>query len=576
MKEFDQEDFESAVDLLGKEWLHRNHEEYYGSDTKSKELPFNSESAPPAVIQYHTSKVDFQEEGENPLNFTGFRNDTLEFLMLGRVWDKVRQCEVIHPNGELLPSLSPKELYQEELRTSERYFDKRFELEVAATYIELGHKPALIAEDRTPSKSPDLELTDFEERIQIECKRCSSKSVSEEKRDNKINVLFGNAHKALPSGPFIVLFDLSRVPTRREVEDIGKEITEVPHLTPFDMVSYDLPYGKVHIIKNEGPFHQPIYGLEGFEIMTETYESIIRPVLKEKLDVDEDPEDLGNWAFLTEARTNSVVAQHREPVWVGLKEEFGESDLIKRFRNQFSGVSDKFDTGSSILHIDYPDLREGDSVQDFELRKNAGGRLKQRPKLSAAVISGKIYHPVFSDDLIKRSRIIVPNYDPECPLPDSFGPDGDNFNDLISSDQLRREMNVDAVKDEEAGREAIGRDEGTIYFRFKPRESRSTDREKHILRQESLDGNTRMELNVTPEETLVLKRLDANSGYWSCSVDVSEIPEFDPLSIAISWSEDKVGLTIETLNDEINKNAESESSSADVRKKDGELIISDT
>jgi hypothetical protein len=531
MKELGKDDFESAIDLLGEEWLQRNHEKYYKNETKSKKFAFNSESAPPAVIQYHGSKVDLQEEDENPLNYQGFRNDTLEFLMLGRVWDKVSECDVIHPAGESLPDLSPKELYQGELRTSERYFDKRFELEVAATYIELGHKPAFIAESKTESKSPDLELTDFKERIQIECKRCTSKSVDEEKRDNKINILFQNLHNLLPSGSFIALFDLSRVPTRSEVENIGSMVSEIPRLDQYEEIAYGLPYGKVHIIKNESSFLQPIYGLEGIEIMMEAYESIVRPVLKKKLDIDEDAEDLGNWAFLTETKTNAVAAQHREPVWVGLKTGFDESDLIKRFRNQFSGISDKFDAGPSILHIDYPDLREGDSVQDFELRKNAGGRLKQRPKLSAAVVSGKIHRPVFSDDIIRRNRIIIPNYDPDYPLPSSFGPDEGDFTDLISSDQLRRDMDVEAVKNEKAGKEAIGRDEGTILFRFKPRESKSTDQEKHIIKQESLDGNTRIELNVTPEENLILRRLDTESGYWCCSVDISDIPEFDPLSV---------------------------------------------
>jgi len=220
------------------------------------------------------------------------------------------------------------------------------------------------------------------------------------------------------------------------------------------------------------------------------------------------------------------------------------------------------------LHINFPDLKEGDSLQELELRKHAGRQLTLRSDVSGVVVSGLIYYPTFSEELITRRRFEIPNYQPNYELPDGYKPMDPETAQSVDA-MMKNDVNEDLLRDPEGAKKAIVQQEGTLSFRFKPNETRPKKERKFVFDIISEDKKTRMNLAITPDEKLHLKRLDVESGCWTCNIDVSDIPELDPIHIFITWSPDEVGLNVGHQSYDDIRNSCCKTPVGDVETKDG-------
>lgn len=575
-----QQYFDSAVDLLGERWLETQRKRYFDTDSGqrvndiSHEFPIPSDDPPNIVKQYRISKEDLEDDQDEFIEFPKFREDSLRFYQLGKIFEEVIDCPILDPDGEVIEELSTEEFYRGDLRDEEHFEAKRYEMEVAASYASAGYSPGFVAEHKSTSKSPDIILLDTEEETQIECKRCATRGHDAETHSNNINLLFENTRKNIDDSNYIALFDLSRPPTRGEINTVSDSLSDDLRIPSAGSLNIQLPFGTLFITDflSSPPFKQPAFGLEGMEYMAQFYNSRVRPVLAGKLGIDEGPTDLGNWILSSESQRNGSIILNRDVIWMGLKEAPWNDESLKRFKRQFRGVTDKFDDCCSILHIDYPEMNEGDSYQEIQLRKKAGGELKQRPAISAVTVSGLILNPIFADDKITRRTIFIPNYGADHEIPDSFGPSGQSIEQSKSADQLlTNNVRDDLLQDPDGHRKAVAQDEGSISFRFKPNEAREFDEAKKIFDIISPDGDTRLLLEVTPEEWLRVKRLDHSTGFWTCQLDISEIPDFEPMKVYVTWSGDEIGLSVGSEAFDGVRHSESQSPESNVPRIDGEL-----
>lgn len=570
-----EERFKSAVSLLGESWLENHLDSESKNDSGSKtsyQVPQSHDQPPPVVKSYRMAREDLYDEQTTFIDLPDWRNEALEFLRLGYVFEITENAPIVDPNGSLLNGVSVKQLYQDRLRSQDEYESSRYELEVAAAYKELGHEPAFIKEDLSPEQTPDIVLRDLSPTVQIECKHCRKQSDEEKKQSKRANILFENIRSALPGGSYIVILDLDRTPTKSEVERVSDYLPSSNEIGSSRKTELTIPFAELSIIEFpfEAPFPHSVYDMEGFEIMNSFHDDFIRPVLSRDLNIDKKFRDFGNSVLLFEAKRNKTTLLIRRVTFIAIKESTWGSDVYKRFRNQFKKVSGKFDGTPAVLHIDFPNLEEGDSLQELELRKHAGGELKMRPALSGVVVSGLIQYPVFSDDLITRRRIHIPNYNPKYELPDQYKPLEGVSDRGISIDQLMKSsVQEELLRDPKGGKKALNQEEGTLSFRFKPDEPRPQEESKFIIDGISEDENTRLALSITPDERIELQWFDVKTGHWTCSIDVSEVPEYEPLRIFITWSPDEIGLSVGHQSFDKLKHASSTEADGEVASIDG-------
>lgn len=544
------EKFETAVSLLGEFWL-EDHLDSASTDNSESQPPYEvpqSHDQPSQVVKsYRMAREDLYDEQTDFIDLPDWRNEALEFLRLGQVFELIEDAPILDPDGNLLKDITVKQLFKGRLRSREEYESSRYELEVAAAYKELGHEPAFIKEDLSPEQTPDIVLRDIEPTVQIECKHCREQSDEEKKQSERANLLFENIRSALPDESYIVILDLDRTPTKSEVERVSDYLPTSSEISSSRKTELTIPFAELSIVEFpfDAPFLHPVHGMDGFEIMTSFYDDVIDPVLSSDLYIDKEFRDFGNSVLLFEAKRNNTALLIRRVTFIAIKESTWGSDLYGRFRNQFKNVSGKFDDNPAVLHIDFPNLEEGNSLQELELRKHAGGELKMRSALSGVVVSGLIHYPAFSDDLLTRRRIHIPNYNPDYELPDQYKPLEGVSDRGVSRDQLmKNSVQEDLLRDPKGEQKALNQEEGTLSFRFKPNESRPQKEPKFIIDGVSEDENTRLTLGITPDERMKLQWYDVKTGYWTCSIDISEVPEYDPIRIWITWSPDEIGLSV--------------------------------
>lgn len=540
--------FDSAVNLIGESWL-KNQLQTDQSDTSEEkydyEVPTSHNDPPPVAKAYRMAREDLYDNQPQEIEFPEWRNESIDFLKLGKIYESIEKGIIIGPDGNRLEDPTIKDLFRDRLRSESEYKSSRYELEVAAAYIELGHTPAFIKEDESEEKTPDIELIDIDPSVQIECKHCRKSSENETKQSNRANQLFENIRAQLPQESHIVLLELSRTPTKIEVENIHDKIKSTKEIKNSHITEIDLPFGQLKIA--ELPFAEPIlypsYDMVGTELMTNFYDDIIRPAMSTYFDLDMNFDDYGNHVILFEAQDRKATKLIRRVNFIAIKESTWGKDVFNRFQNQFRNVSDKFGTKPSVLHIDFPSMNEGDSIQELKLRRHAGRQMVPRPDVSGVVVSGTIYHPKMSEDYITRRTIKVPNYNPNHEFPEEYK--------LIdpetaqSVDEMRKnEVNESLLKDPQGAEKAVAQQEGTLSFRFKPNEERPTKEKKFIVDVVSENNNKRLRLSITPNDTIQLEILDIETGSWTCDIDVSDFPDLDPLHCFITWSPEEVGLSI--------------------------------
>lgn len=567
------EKFDSAVRLLGETWLNdqtQTEKSETSGENYDYQVPIPHDVPPPVAKGYRIAREDLYDDQPEGIELPEWRNESIEFLKLGEVYKNIQKCPIIDPEGNRLEDLSIRDLFRDRLRSESEYASSRYELEVAAAYDELGHTPAFVKEDESKSKTPDIELIDLDPSVQIECKHCQQSSENETKQSNRANILFENIQTQLPQESHVVLFELTRTPTKVEIENVKKNLPPTSDIKSSRRVDTPLPFGKLIIIAlpYEEPILYPSHNMVGTELMTNLYEDIINPVVSKHFDFDKAFDDFGNHVLLFEAQDRKATKLIRRVNFIAIKESTWGKDVYNRFQNQFRNVSDKFDDKPSVLHINFPSMDEGDSIQELKLRKHAGGQMVPRPDLSGVVVSGSIYHPKMSKDLVTRRTIKIPNYNPKHELPEEYkliDPES-----AQSVDEMRKnEVNESLLKDPHGAEKAVSQQEGTLSFRFKPNEERPKKENKYITDIVSENNNKRLELSVTPDEKIQLELLDTENGYWSCKIDITDIPDLDPFHVFITWSPDKVGLSVGHQSDNELRHDHCKNPVGNVEKEDG-------
>ncbi|WP_255151327.1 hypothetical protein [Halorarius halobius] len=538
-----EEHFEKAIELLGSDWLTEQDSKYPIHSNGVDPLKVNH--PPKVVTQYRIAKEDLYGESESIFSKKPLREDSVRFLWIGKVYELVEGLPVVSPSGEIREDSTVKELFQNILRSSDQFDNAFYELEVAAEYVERGHRPAFVDENLTTKKSPDIELLDLDDRIQIECKRCSIKSSDEKSNTNKSEKLLSKIKDHIESDSYIAALDLSREPKGKEVDSISEDLPNSLKISKISEQEIDLSFGKLYLFPffEQGIIEQPVGGLEGAEVLTEFYETYVRPVLAGKLGENKSWRDLGYWVIYSESQESGSIARHKHPIWIGVLNDSDSSESSDRLRNQFKGVSGKFDNNPSVLHIKIPDFREGDAVQDLRLRRQAAGELKQRPGISIVAING--FDIVESEGQIgvKTPETIIPNYFPEYSLPEDLNLLSGSFEDAIAYDEVRSDANEEYMSDEEGLKRLLDEEEGTFSFRFTPEESADVCEAKTIVREESLTGSASISLEITSDKTFIFTRT-TDRGKWVCEVGCGDIPDFTPIHFFLIWSDKMAKLAV--------------------------------
>lgn len=539
--------FESALELLGESWLKSQIQSEEDADEKSAqyEVPTSHDEPPPVAKAYRMAQEDIHDNQTDLINLPEWRNESLEFLRLGKVYDTLKNAPIVDPDGNKLENTTVSELYQDDLQSYDKFESSRYELEVAAAYNELGHTPAIVKESESKNKTPDIELIDLTPSVQIECKHCRKQSDKEAKQSNRANKLFENIRTQLPPESHAVVLELERTPVKKEVENVHQYFSTAEAINSSRKSHFSLPFGEITIVSlpSEEPILYPKYDTDAFDIMNNIYEDIIRPVVSNYMNIDKDFTDFGNVVLLFESQGRKATLLIRRLNFIGINESTWGTNVYNRLRNQFTDVSKKFDNKPSVLHIDLPSMNEGDSLQFLELRKHAGGALKPRPDISGVVISGLIHQPTFSKEAITRRRISIPHYQPNQELPEDYGLiDAETAQSV--DEMMKNTVMEELLDDPQGGKKAVAQGEGSLSFRFKPNESRPEENKKFIFDIMSEDEKSIMILSITPEEKIKLEYIDIETGYWVCETDVSDIPDLDPIAVYITWSPEEVVLYI--------------------------------
>ncbi|WP_435067574.1 hypothetical protein [Haloplanus sp. C73] len=569
------EKFRSALDLVGESWLEKHlriDETDADKDQVAYEVPIPHDDLPPVVKAYRMAKEDLHEDQTEVIDLPDWRNESLDFLRLGQIYETIKDAPIIDPDGNQLKEVSVKEIFCERLRSESEFESSMYELEVAAAYNEIGHTPAFLKEDETNEKTPDIELIDLNPSVQIECKHCRKQSDEERKQAYRANKLFEEIRTHLPVESHIVILELDETPTKKEVENIRYNLPLSEEIENSPRLDVRVPFGRITILSfpSEEPILYPKYKTNAFDLMNNFYEDLIEPAISNSLEIGKKLDDFGNWVLLFEAIDRKATLLVRNVNFIAIQKSTWGTDIYNRFQNQFTDVSKKFGNKPSILHINFPNLNEGDSLQELKIRQHTGRQLTPRPDISGVVVSGLIYYPNLSEELITRRRIEIPNYQPKHELPDGYRPmDPDSAQSVDM--MMKNDVNKELLGDPKGGEKAIAQQEGSLSFRFKPNETRPKQEKKFILDIISEDENNRLILAITPSEKLQLKRLDVETGCWACDLDVSDIPEFDPMHIFITWSPEELGLSVGHQSDDDLRHSRSKTPVDDVEKKDGIL-----
>jgi hypothetical protein len=539
--------FESALELLGESWLKNQVQlnDDSGEEKAEYSVPIPHDEPPPVAKAYRMAREDIQDIQTNIIELPEWRNETLEFLRLGKIYDILKGIPIIDPDGNQLENTTIIDLYRDKLRSTDKFESSRYELEVAAVYNEIGHTPALIEETESENKTPDIELIDLTPSVQVECKHCRKQSDEEAKQANRANTLFENIRSQLPQESHAVLIELDRTPVKNEVENIKEYLPQSETINSSRKSHFSLPFGEITIVSlpSEEPILYPKYDTEAFDIMNNIYNDIIRPAVSNYMNIDKDFTEFGNVVLLFESQERKATLLIRRLNFIGINESTWGTNVYNRLRNQFTDVSKKFDNKPSVLHIDFPNMNEGDSLQSLELRKHAGGALKLRPDISGVIISGLIHQPTFSKEAITRRRISIPHYQPNQELPEDYEPIDPEAAQSVD-EMMKNTVMKELLDDPQGDKKAVAQDEGSLSFRFKPNESRPEENNKFIFDIISEDEKSIMKLSITPDKEIKLEYIDIQTGYWVCKTDVSDIPDLDPIAVYITWSPEEVDLYI--------------------------------
>jgi hypothetical protein len=537
--EIREEQFEAARDFIGRDWLKSKESEFY----ESEKIDHRYGEAPPEIVRlFRIAKMDLAGDGEELFNERELRENAVEFLYIGQVVKSVQDLDVITPSGDIQETTSVQNQFQEFLRNDDSIWSAFYEMEAASRYLDAGYEVAFINEDLTDTKSPDLEIRDLDQRVQIECKRCSRQSDKAQTESNIFEKLFQSVKSRIEYESYIALFDLEVLPEGNQVDSIESEVPRSPTIGPNSPIS--LRFGDLYVIEFAQPdiIEQPIPGLEGFEILSEFYEVYVRTVLASRLGVDRTASELGYWEFDSSYQRSATIARHKDPIWIGIKQSRG-SESLSRFRNQFKGVSSKFADCSGLLHIHLSDFRPGDAHQKLQLRQQAAGELRHRPEISGVFVDGRDIRYEEHGVGVDTPSMYVPHYNPDYKPPADIGLYESDHEDAVAYDRVVSDADEELMSDPEGFRKAIEQSEGTISFRFQPERTLDVDESKKIIDIESQDSDKRVVLEITPESAFKLTR-EVHDDIYICEVDNSGFPRNSRYHFFLIWDEEMTKLAV--------------------------------
>lgn len=410
--------FDSAVDLIGKDWLDEKRRYYY-SDKKGQ----HRHDSPPKVIQdYQRAIKDLnKEEDEVDFLFGNITESTIRFIQLGRFYENLSDSEVILPDGELVAE-DIKKRYRDKLRNQDEFEKARFELQAAAGYARKGLSVDFI--DEGEEKRPDLLVKSTEQKIFVECKKLDKSSKGDKKKKNKVSLLLRKTAEAINEESFIGLYRLHEVPSNSKIKET---ISELQGKNLQGAEDKELDFGSLklsNLFSHRKTVKTPTAGqrpLKQYEFFFNTY---VRSKLKRNFDIDYMWEDLTEEELSTghvsaEIQERGISVAWRKPKFIAAKFP-REENQVNQILSQFDEAYGKFGKEiPNILHIEALNLEKLDEENAEELENRIGGQLKVKSRISAVVLSTSLIDK--KDDLrFKQPVKIIENYDPYSEINEKF------------------------------------------------------------------------------------------------------------------------------------------------------------
>lgn len=441
------EDFQSAVEFIGEDWLKRNHADYYGEESPQH---FSNDNIPVLVKWYHAAKNVLS--GEDKTTTFGFElnESALRFLELGAAIEEIKDSAITTRSGEVTDN-SLVDLYRNEVQKTDSNVEEHIhELIVAAWYSKSGNEVAILDEGESEGKCPDFRITNATPNVDIEHKRVRKQNHKEQKISHNLDRLVTDLAESIEAS-FAAFIETEDITPEKINRSIGS--VEISSLSEYKKVS--APIGDIHIypLQSEFPFriHQKV--ISEYSILPSVNQLIVKP------DIDSidkiDTEEIG---FETTRFTAAEgdVGLIGSCAWIGIDNITDHSAAIKRAKNQFSGVSGKFsEERPAIIHIDVPSYSQLTPKQRDDMKQSLKLELIEpnRADISAVILNSKRYSKTDESWTVRTEIKPIPHYNHYNELPDDldiFGIDleqeVDHHQFIDETEEIRTENTENAIQ----------------------------------------------------------------------------------------------------------------------------------
>jgi hypothetical protein len=439
--------FEQAVSFIGRDWLDKQHERWYGDHDGQEPHPA---ATPPEVVKaYHAGlTLSLGREMLPSLEKIGTASDKGELNgtlddMLEDLTDDIEQAgrdvSILYRLGEDLGHLNDAEIvdenwevenrnlqeeYQEHLRNDDESLQRLFELQVGALYARQGKLIQFVDEGGENSKpTPDIRLPSQTSASYIECKRCDESHSRENKRQEILGSLFEHVATGVTDNT-IVYFKFDDEADIGELKDcLSQKDKLVSDIRTSEKGS--IPGGVAHKIDIPDVFQDfTIYGPVNDQKTSEILfiEDLVSPLVKWKLNEMIDNQDVYTYKIYGDYWTQGWFRLRLEsPVWIGANYSPSKNSYSSRVGNQLSAASGKFETANpNILHINVPFWHEQTRGQVDQIRDNFKGALNVSKTVNRIFISWSGVAYDGSDFLLLRHVDPFPHLDPEGEFDNEF------------------------------------------------------------------------------------------------------------------------------------------------------------
>lgn len=440
------EDFDSAVDFLGEEWLKQRHAEYYDTGNDG-EIDYIGDS-PPSVVQWYHSARDFLAGTDYSSMLAGFEaTSAIRFLEIGACVELLQGSRIVSSEGHQ-SERSLKQLYRPDLRTAGQNPEEiLYELRTASWYAQAGHEIAFIDEDMAASKTPEFRIVDTSPHVDVECKRVRKGSQEEEKISRLLNEFINRIAKSVVN-PFVAYLETDEDLSPEKLQTLLSNIDDYGFLTAETSIS--VPVGTLHLCPITESFPYRVFQrvIAKHSLLGAVSHLIVRPTIENGASFE--VENVEQGAVLCQAKEGDpgLIGWC---AWVGIDKDVDLSRNVTRAARQFRGTSEKFDSSrAGLLHVEIPEYQRFQSAHQLELRNAIAGELKPRSEITGVVLTANDYRRTDHGGKLHMLYTVVPHYSPDVELPDGFHPFGISFDSATSGhkrmdESLNEELSAQGV-----------------------------------------------------------------------------------------------------------------------------------